>query len=358
MQFTKAKKSQSKLRMSISGLSGCGKTYTALSIGRGISPDGRIAVIDTEHGSASKYADLFDFDVLELADHHPTRGYVKAIEAAEAEGYDVLVIDSMSHEWVGTNGCLEEKDRLTKRSRSGNSYSVWGEITPLHNAFIRAIVSSKCHIIGTMRAKMDYALEKNSKGKLAPRKVGLAPVQRDEFEYEFDIVAEMDLDHRLVISKTRCQQLDGAVIDHPGEELGRTLAQWLGQGVSPEERPDPVAAPSEDLSGKSPKKSGSPPSEDSKNGKLLNGWLSKLERYSSGTPYEATVTPLALAAARQLGLTVPVKSSLKWLAEKVKDGTWEPRDIAEAPAMEVLRGTEAWKKEARAMRENSQAATT
>jgi hypothetical protein len=234
MAFQKATKKQAKLRLALIGPSGAGKTYTALTLATHLSPGGRIAVIDTERGSASKYADLFTFDVEDLDSCHPQR-YVQAITDAQTAGYDVLIIDSLSHAWMGKDGALELVDKAAKRNPSGNSFAAWREVTPLHNALVDAMLAAKLHVIVTVRSKMEYVQEKDERGKTVIRKVGLQPVQRDGLEYEFDVVGDMDVDNTLVVTKTRCSALTGAVIHKPGKELAARLAAWL-EG-------EPVATP-------------------------------------------------------------------------------------------------------------------
>lgn len=231
MQFQKASKKQARLRFSLIGPAGTGKTYTALRIATNLG--GRIALIDTEHGSASKYAGEFEFDTLELRDFSP-RTYVEAIHMAEEAGYEILIIDSLSHAWVGKGGALELVDNASARSKSGNKFTAWRDVTPLHNELVEAILQSRCHVICTMRSKTEYVQEKDDQGKTVIRKVGMAPVQRDGMEYEFDVVADLSVDHSLVISKTRCSALDGAVIRLPGKEIADTLRAWLTDGVAVE----------------------------------------------------------------------------------------------------------------------------
>lgn len=232
--FQKASKKQARLRMALIGPSGSGKTYTSLRVAKGLG--GRVAVIDTERGSASKYADAFDFDVMELESFEPQK-YVEAIKAAGDAGYDVLVIDSLTHAWSGKGGALEQVDKAAARSRSGNSFGAWREVTPIHNELVDAILRAKCHVIATMRVKQEYVLEVDERTKKqVPRKVGLAPVQRDGMEYEFDVVGDMDA-AKLVISKTRCPAISKAVVDEPGEEFAATLRAWLTDGA-----PEPEAA--------------------------------------------------------------------------------------------------------------------
>lgn len=230
--FAPATKAKTKARIALIGPSGSGKTYTALRIAQGIAgQNGRIAVIDTEHGSASKYSgDVANFDVLNLESHAP-QTYVEAIHAAEAAGYDVLIIDSLSHAWIGRDGALEQVDKAAKRSQSGNTFNAWRDVTPHHNALVDAFVRCQCHVIATMRSKTEYVLETNDRGKQVPRKVGLAPVQRDGLEYEADIVAELDIAHTLIITKTRCASLDGAIIDKPDAKLGARILAWLNDGI-------------------------------------------------------------------------------------------------------------------------------
>jgi AAA domain-containing protein len=235
--FRKATKAQSRLRMALTGPSGSGKTYSALAIGQHLGS--KLAVIDTERGSASKYADEFQFDVLELENFAPNN-YVEAIHAAEEAGYDVLIIDSLSHAWMGKGGALEQVDKAAAKSQSKNSYFAWRDVTPQHNALVDAMLRSKCHVIATMRAKTEYLIE-NVNGKQTPTKVGLAAIQRDGIEYEFDVAADINLQHQFIPSKTRCKALDGAVIDLPGKQVADILNAWLTDGA-PMPEPDPRIA--------------------------------------------------------------------------------------------------------------------
>lgn len=227
LQFKPATKEQSKLRLALVGPSGSGKTWTALLLAKELGQ--KVAVIDTEHGSASKYADDFSFDVLQLTSYSPER-YSEAIKAAASAGYDVLVIDSMSHAWQGKDGALELVDRASSRAGE-NSFTAWRHVTPLHNQLVEDILASPLHIIGTMRTKTEWIVEKDERGRSVPRKIGLAPIQRQGIEFEFDITGDLDVDHTLVISKTRCAALDGAVIRKPGKDMAETLKLWLTSGA-------------------------------------------------------------------------------------------------------------------------------
>lgn len=222
--FKKAVKHEAKLRLSIAGPPGSGKTYTALRLGSALGK--RIAFIDTERESASKYADEFDFDVINLRPpYHPER-FLEAIKMAEDEGYDVCIVDSLSHAWAGPGGVLEVVDEESRRNR-GNSYVAWAKGTPLQNKFIDGLTGARLHIIGTMRSKTEYVLEQGANGKSTPRKVGTAAIQRDGFEYEFDVCLEMTQNNDGVVGKTRCSALNEKVFPKPGEDLAAILQDWL-----------------------------------------------------------------------------------------------------------------------------------
>ncbi|PSR24736.1 ATP-binding protein [Sulfobacillus thermosulfidooxidans] len=226
-QFHKATKTSSYLRMALVGPSGSGKTYSSLRIATALGA--RVAVIDSERGSASKYADEFAFDVLELDTFAPQE-YIEAIHAAGDAHYDVLIIDSLSHAWMGKGGVLEMHDAATAHERGGNSYTAWRTVSPEHNRLVDEILRAPLHLIATMRSKIAYVQEKDDRGKTVVRKVGLQPVQRDGLDFEFDVVGDMDQTNRLVISKTRCRALAQAVIRQPGDEVARTLKAWLSDG--------------------------------------------------------------------------------------------------------------------------------
>jgi hypothetical protein len=231
--FKKATKTQSRLRLGISGPAGSGKTYSALAIGTALlPPGGKMAVVDTERGSASKYAHKFEFDVCELASFHPDE-YCKVIKEAEEAGYAVIVVDSMSHAWSGPGGILEIVDKSGKGADNakGGNWNGWKVATPIQNRMVDTILRSKAHIICTMRSKIEWSLEKNDRGKMEPKKIGTAPVQRDSLDYEFDVFGEMDTANQLTISKTRCEELHDAAFHKPGAEVARILLKWLNEGA-------------------------------------------------------------------------------------------------------------------------------
>lgn len=226
MAFKKATKKHVKLRVALVGVSGSGKTYTALNIATNLAKP--VAVIDTEHGSACKYSDLFDFDVMELESFSPAN-YVSAIQEAEAGGYGTLVIDSLSHAWMGKGGALEMVDNAAKRSQATNTFMAWRDVTPQHNALVEAILASDLHVIVTMRAKTEYVQEKNEKGKTVPRKVGIQPVQRDGMEYEFDVVCDLNQENELIVGKTRCPELHERIFRKAGKDVADILLAWAGK---------------------------------------------------------------------------------------------------------------------------------
>lgn len=238
IQFKRATKTGQKARIALFGPSGSGKTYTSLTLASHMGK--RVAVIDSERGSASKYAGEFEFDVIELDSYEPQL-YIEAIAAAEEAGYDVCVIDSLSHAWMGKGGALEQVDAAAKRQRTQNSFTAWRDITPIHNQLIDTIIASKMHVIATMRSKTAYVQEQNERGKTSIHKVGLEPIQRDGMEYEFDIVGTMTEDNELIVTKTRCSKLAGAVVRKPGESFAKVVTAWLSDAVPmPERKPVPM----------------------------------------------------------------------------------------------------------------------
>lgn len=228
--FKKAERKSAKLRAALCGTSGSGKTYSALLLARGLAGEnGKIAVIDTERGSASLYADVTDFDVAELAPPYSPARY-RALIADAAQEYDVLVIDSLSHAWSAEGGVLDMHDQATMSNKGGNSYTAWRDVTPQHNQLVDAILSCPCHVITTLRSKTAYELQDNGNGKKTPVKIGLAPIQRDGMEYEFTLVLDVSVSNHIASSsKDRTQLWDGRndriTVAH-GEELRR----WLESG--------------------------------------------------------------------------------------------------------------------------------
>lgn len=227
MQFTKAIRKKSKLRLALTGPSGSGKTYSALLLAKGIG--GKIAVIDTENGSASLYSNICEFDTLELKPPFAPERYIEAIQSADKAGYDILIIDSTTHEWSGSGGCLEINEHISAAKYRGNSWSAWNETTPRHRKFIDSMLQSNMHIIATGRSKTETAQTEDG-GKKRVVRLGMKTEQRDGFEYEFtcvlDIVHE---NHYAIASKDRTGLFGGdAIIIN--EKTGELLAGWLESG--------------------------------------------------------------------------------------------------------------------------------
>lgn len=224
----KAARQKAKLRIGITAPSGAGKTYSAILIANGLaSSRDKIAIIDTENGSADLYANMGDFSVIRLEAPYTPERYIDAIKECEKEGMEVIIIDSATHEWDGKGGCLEIQEQL------GGKYQDWAKVTPRHRKFLEAILTSPCHIITTTRRKQDYEMNKDGSGKLKVEKVGLKEVQREGFEYELTLNLEIDTRHNASASKDRT----GLFADKPEfvitEETGKTLKDWSEQGVDP-----------------------------------------------------------------------------------------------------------------------------
>lgn len=225
--FTPATKDEAKARIALTGPSGSGKTYTSLVLACALADN--VAVIDTERGSASKYADEFGFSRLNLQTFEPP-ALIEALAAAAAAGFGAVVVDSMTHFWSGTGGMLEQVDAAAKRGYGGNSFGGWKEARPLERKMIDALVSYPGHVIVTMRSKTDYVIEENERGRKVPRKVGLKPEQREGIEYEFDIVGDLDHENTLVVTKSRARTIAGRVVSKPGPDFAADIAEWLGSG--------------------------------------------------------------------------------------------------------------------------------
>lgn len=254
--FAPAVKEQLKARVAIDGPTGAGKTWTALQWARIIAgPEGHIGLVDTENRSAAYYAPTpgnaverlnwwdppYEFGHLPVGPPYDPRELTALIRKAGTElGADgVLVIDSLTHYWSGEGGTRDIVDHAAERAR-GNSFAGWKEGTPAQRMMLDAIIHAACHVIVTMRSKMEYVLETNAQGKQQPRKIGMAPEQRAGVEYEFTLVVDMDLEHRLIVSKSRCDAVADAVATQGrSADVAQTFAAWLGTGAEPAREPSP-----------------------------------------------------------------------------------------------------------------------
>ncbi len=238
MAFQKVTREKSKLRLALAGPSGAGKTLSALLLAYGITNDwSKIALIDTEHGRAKFYANRSDFGTGEFlyqeitAPYSPDKYISMVKEGAEAVGEDgVVIVDSFSHAWDNEGGVLDIKSQIAEQPKK-NDYSAWADAGKIQNNLVNSVLSANCHTIVTMRAKMAYAMEQNDKGKNVPVKIGLAPVQRENTEYEFDIVLNIARNHIASASKdtTFLDSWSGVITS----ELGKSLKEWLDDGVEP-----------------------------------------------------------------------------------------------------------------------------
>lgn len=226
ISFIKAVKYNAKGRVAIVGPPGGGKSYTALVLARALAgPNGKIAAIDTEHGSLSKYADMFDFDVIELDSFSP-QTFTDSMHAAEEAGYDVFLCDSLSHFWTGKDGAFDIVDNAQARQKDGQAG--WKAYRPQERTMTEEIASSSCHVICTLRTKNDYVEEIDpSTGKKRRVKIGLAPVQREGLEYEFDLVGYMDEENTFAVDKTRCPAYAQKAFRKPNPKTFEPFAEWL-----------------------------------------------------------------------------------------------------------------------------------
>jgi len=236
VKFHRAERRKAKLRLAIAGPAGSGKTYSALLIAFGLG--GRVAMIDTERGSGELYAHLGEYDVSSLEAPFVPEKYVEAIRAAEAAGYDTIIIDSLSHAWAGPGGILDIHDYVTATDKNSNSWTAWRHVTPRHNELVDAMLMSKCHIIATMRSKTAY-IQTVENNRTVIKKVGMNPIQRDGMEYEFTIFLDLDQSHVASTSKDRTELFDGQVFKIT-PEVGKRLLAWLEAGAQPKPQQTPA----------------------------------------------------------------------------------------------------------------------
>jgi len=234
------------LRAAICGPTGSGKTKTGLAIGTRMVErlgTGPLYLIDSENKSALRYAYSprsrrgYRFKHVPMPeDDYGPQAYMAALDFCESQGAGVILIDSLSHAWNGINGVLEQVDQVTERSRSKNAFSEgWKAMTPIHNRLIQRILGSSAHVIFTLRAKVDWVVSENERGKMEPRKVGLAPIQREGVDYEPDLFFDMTApDNACVVSKSRSDRLaPGTVFKKPGADLADLIIEWLEDSEPP-----------------------------------------------------------------------------------------------------------------------------
>jgi hypothetical protein len=235
MQIKKAERINKKMKMGIFGPSGSGKTYSSLLVAKGLAEGdmSKVVIIDTENGSATDYSDLFPgYSVLDLEPPYDPQRYVNAIYACEQAGFQVIIIDSISHVWFGKGGCLEMVDDY-RGSVGGKFAAGWKEVTPRYNKFLDAIRYSKAHVICCGRAKQEHAMQEDDKGKKEVVKLGLGVQIREGFEYELTLGLEMGMNHH-AIAGSLGKDRTGLFSDSPpkilGEEDGAALLKWCNSG--------------------------------------------------------------------------------------------------------------------------------
>ncbi len=225
MELKQATRKQARIRLGLQGPSGSGKTFGALLIAYGLCNNWQsIAVIDTEHNSASLYSHLGPFSTIQMDPPFTPELYCNAIRICERSGIEVIIIDSASHEWDGVGGILDIHGAMV-----GNSFTNWSKVTPRHNLFIQTLLQTRCHVITTVRSKQEYVLS-DKNGKLVPEKVGMKAVQRDGLDYELTTVFELDIKHNAVASKDRTSLFAGKPEFKLSIDVGNKLRQWCDAG--------------------------------------------------------------------------------------------------------------------------------
>jgi hypothetical protein len=224
MKLQTAQRKRVKIKMGLQGPSGSGKTMSALLTALGLCNNwSKIAVIDTENHSAELYAHLGSYNVLPISPPFTPEKYIEALGVCQDAGMEVIIIDSLTHEW---EYLLDYHSSL-----QGNSFANWSKVTPRHNEFVQKILQSSAHVIATMRTKQDYVLsEKN--GKMVPEKVGLKTVQRDGMDYEFTLVFDLDIKNNATSSKDRTGMFFGKPEHKLSFETGKLINEWCNNGIT------------------------------------------------------------------------------------------------------------------------------
>lgn len=166
VQFRPVERGAARLVIGIVGQSGSGKTYTALQLAWGMAGGdaSKVGLLDTENGRGSLYDDILvgrdgrvhKFMIARMDAPFSPERYADAIEDAKAAGVEVLVIDSVTHEWEGIGGC---KDISEKTSRDGRKYTDWAHAKREHNRFMLRMLAADMHIIMCIRARDKVKIE-------------------------------------------------------------------------------------------------------------------------------------------------------------------------------------------------------
>lgn len=228
MELRKSERKKAKIKIALQGSAGSGKTMSALLLAKGLTNGdfSKVAIVDTENKSADLYAHLGDYNVLSMDEPYSPEKYIEAIDVCLRANMEVIILDSLSHCW---DYLLDVHSNM-----SGNSFTNWGKITPRQNAFVNKILQSNAHIIATMRVKQDYVLNQKD-GKYVPEKVGLKAIQRNDLDYEFTIVFDIDIKHSAIASKDRTNLFSSKSEFIINSSTGRKISEWCENGTGTEQ---------------------------------------------------------------------------------------------------------------------------
>lgn len=236
MSFEEAKREATPVVISVAGRSGSGKTYSSLLLARGLAgPTGKVGVIDSENKRSRMYADdpaIGGFVVSDLYPPYTSDAYIRQIDEAEKTGVDVLVIDSMSHEWTGIGGAIEQADAINAKSRKPGP-TAWIKPKVNHRRLVNRLLAAQCHVICCLRAEHKMiAYMDNGEQKFAESE-HLIPEQEKRFIYEMTLSATLDNVTHLPVF-TKCPKpLLGALEDGKliGRETGEIIRTWVDGGA-------------------------------------------------------------------------------------------------------------------------------
>jgi hypothetical protein len=228
MKLRQSERKRAKIKLALQGSAGSGKTYSSLLLAQGLTNRdfSKVAIIDTENGSADLYAHLGNYNVLTLEHPFTPEKYIQAIEVCLRANMEVIIIDSISHCW---DELLDFHSKL-----AGNSFTNWAKVNPRHKAFLDKILQSDAHVIATMRTKTDYVLQQKD-GKYVPEKVGLRSMQRNGIDFEFTLVFDIDIKHFAIASKDRTGLFMGKPEFTINTATGRKILDWCNSGTNLEE---------------------------------------------------------------------------------------------------------------------------
>ena len=228
-----ARRSATKARVIFEGPAGSGKTMGALLMADGLKRElelsGPVVVVDTERGSSDAYENAVSggFQVADLEAPYTPERFVEKLKVAEDANASVIIIDSISHAWSGSGGCLELNDALAKSKYRGNSWSAWSETKLRWRRMLERIIASPAHIIVTGRSKTETA-QVDEGGRKKVVRLGMKLESEDSLIYEmqvgFSVVHEQ---HYATVTKDRT----GVFVDRDPEvttpEFGERLGKWI-----------------------------------------------------------------------------------------------------------------------------------